>query len=456
MTIRFQTVSAGETWSVFGRFRTSRTITVALFDGQSGAAIPLSSTATAEIAATGIYVADSSQIVTDPVALTIIAWQMTDTVSGRTDEGVIAVGGSVDNIDAAISSRNAVVPMDAATSLAEHDNTQAGIGANLAAIAGLEDLSSADVQAAMTAQGYTAARAPLLDNLDAAITSRATQASVDAIQNNTRFAGIVNEITKLPVAGTTTYRWFGRLFDATGNPEDPDALTMNIRIEDAAGGIVQATVAMTRTGVGLYQFDYLVNFSDPERQLNVFFEYDEAAVSFQHVRTTLVSEFESKLDIIQTAVVTSIPNQITALNDVSIVDVQTALTNQGYTAARALLLDNLDALISSRAVPGDAMTLTGAANTAIQALILSDATPFAGADIAAILLATQNLASFIEGGREIDFVGSDVLGWQRIERNIAGIEIRRYNLFDELDARINETVSSFIGRQGMISRETII
>ena len=38
---------------------------------------------------------------------------------------------------------------------------------------------------------------------------------------------------------------------------------------------------------------------------------------------------------------------IGALNDLSIADVQTALTNQGYTAARALLIDNLDAAITT-------------------------------------------------------------------------------------------------------------
>lgn len=45
--------------------------------------------------------------------------------------------------------------------------------------------------------------------------------------------------------------------------------------------------------------------------------------------------------------VDSLFDSLTALNDVSIADVQMALTNQGYTAARALLLDNLDAAISS-------------------------------------------------------------------------------------------------------------
>ncbi|MFC1910460.1 hypothetical protein ACFLXC_04130 [Chloroflexota bacterium] len=51
------------------------------------------------------------------------------------------------------------------------------------------------------------------------------------------------------------------------------------------------------------------------------------------------------------------------------------------TAARAALIDNLDAAISSRSAPGDEMALTAATLLAIQALILADATPFNGADI---------------------------------------------------------------------------
>jgi hypothetical protein len=56
----------------------------------------------------------------------------------------------------------------------------------------------------------------------------------------------------------------------------------------------------------------------------------------------------SRLDNIDADVATNIPALIAALNDLSIADVQTALTNQGYTAARAPNLDNLDALVSSR------------------------------------------------------------------------------------------------------------
>jgi len=56
-----------------------------------------------------------------------------------------------------------------------------------------------------------------------------------------------------------------------------------------------------------------------------------------------------------------------------------------YTAVRAVLLDNLDVLVSSRAVPGDAMALTAAERLLVQALVLNDATPFAGALIDAAI-----------------------------------------------------------------------
>ena len=47
----------------------------------------------------------------------------------------------------------------------------AAISSVITAIAALNDLSQADVQSAMTAQGYTTVRAALLDNLDAAVSA---------------------------------------------------------------------------------------------------------------------------------------------------------------------------------------------------------------------------------------------------------------------------------------------
>lgn len=55
----------------------------------------------------------------------------------------------------------------------------------------------------------------------------------------------------------------------------------------------------------------------------------------------------SKLQAIEGDTDTTIPDLITGLQDLSIADVQTALSNQGYTIVRSDLLDNLDATISS-------------------------------------------------------------------------------------------------------------
>jgi hypothetical protein len=57
----------------------------------------------------------------------------------------------------------------------------------------------------------------------------------------------------------------------------------------------------------------------------------------------------------------------------------------------------LDAAVSSRAVPGDQMSLTPAVLLAIQALILSDTTPFPGADIALIKTQTDKIPT-LQGG----------------------------------------------------------
>lgn len=142
-----------------------------------------------------------------------------------------------------------------------------------------------DVQAGLTAQGYTAARAPNLDALDANVSTRATQAQI--LSDATPFAGA------------------------------------NI-------ALIQAKTTNLPT--------------DPA---------DESNQLAQHTATQAA---------------------IAALNNLSQAGVQSAMTAQGYTAARAPNLDNLDAAVSTRAT---------------QAQILSDATPFAGADVALIKTAAQ-------------------------------------------------------------------
>lgn len=55
-----------------------------------------------------------------------------------------------------------------------------------------------------------------------------------------------------------------------------------------------------------------------------------------------------------------------SLNASALSHIGTALTNQGYTAARAAKLDELDTAISSRAKAGDAMSLNASAMTHVQ------------------------------------------------------------------------------------------
>lgn len=165
----------------------------------------------------------------------------------------------------------------------------------------------------------SATRATNLDFLDAAMTSRASQTSVDAIQNNTRFVGVVPSVLVLPTSGSKSYKFYATLFDTAGSPEDPDTNLLNYRIETTGGSIIVATTAMTRTGVGQYETAYSVSSADPERALVVFFEYTENSVSFRQSRVTEVQEFESKLDTLLTRL----------------------------SAPRAANLDNLDSPIST-------------------------------------------------------------------------------------------------------------
>lgn len=64
----------------------------------------------------------------------------------------------------------------------------------------------------------------------------------------------------------------------------------------------------------------------------------------------------------------------------------------------------------------------------------------------------DDMFQFLQGGREIDFT-TDVSGWERVERDIAGTEIRRYNLYDEDGNRAAGTVAAFIANNHMIAKE---
>ena len=218
----------------------------------------------------------------------------------------------------------------------------------------------------------TTGRANNLDNLDTTVSSRATQSSVDAVQNNTSFVGQVPSPLLLPESGSKDYVIYARLFNDAGHPTDPTSNLLNLRIATPDGTVIVPTTAMTKTGTGQYSFLYVVNATDTQQPLVVFFEYTVNSVSFQQIRTTEVQEFESKLDILvsrltatrannldnldttissrstQTSV-DSIKSDTSGVSGIAAVKTDTANLNTKLTLVRAGNLDNLDAAVSSRA-----------------------------------------------------------------------------------------------------------
>ena len=123
------------------------------------------------------------------------------TSANMPQSGELKVGQYVDELDSSISSREAEADAAtrAGTNQTEHDATQAQIAA-------LENLSQADVQAAMTAQGYTTGRAPNLDNADVATSSREAEAdaATRAGTNQTEHDATQAQIAALPTPPTAS------------------------------------------------------------------------------------------------------------------------------------------------------------------------------------------------------------------------------------------------------------
>jgi hypothetical protein len=345
-----------------------------------------------------------------------------DTASLNDTKITTSRANALDNLDATISSREAETDAAsrASTNQTEHDATQTAIG-------NLNDLSSLDIQSALTAQGYTPPRAAALDLLDAAVSTRATQASVnvidgivddiledtgttipaqisalndptaleiadavwdeprtghaiigtfgefidasissrasqtsvDNIQNNTNFQATIPDQVERPTSGTVTITIFARLFDNLGVPKDPDLNTMNITIQDQGGGGIIPLTAMTRTGVGRFEYDYVVTTSSPLGQQVIFFDYDESAVGVQQIRTLTMAETANTLDQIalDAADIKAQTDQILFDGNSyvrSVAEIVNDKTDYTLTAAdkQAIVDGGLNEVISDYTVPG--------------------------------------------------------------------------------------------------------
>jgi len=252
----------------------------------------------------------------------VVPLQTPGTTARLPGPGVISVGKWVDHLDANVSTRatqaqilSDATPFQGARIDAAISSraTQAQILSDATPFPGARvdaAISSravpGDVQAGLTAQGYTAARAIKLDDLDAAVSSRATQAQI--LSDATPFQG-------------------ARIDAAISSRAVPG---------DVQSGLTAQGYTVARAG-NLDNLDAAVTTRATPADV-------PAGMTTQGYTTGRAP----KLDALDANVSTrAVPADVTA-----------GLTAQGYTTIRAPKLDNLDAAISSRSAPGAQMALT--------------------------------------------------------------------------------------------------
>ena len=156
------------------------------------------------------------------------------------------------NLDATISSRTK--PSDTQARVTLVDTTTIN-----------SDMRGTDNAA--LASNYTATRAGYLDNLS--VGAVATQASVNAIQNNTRTVIVVPDVIERPDSGNETYLAHLYLYDETGNMEAPDSAP-TVALANSAGtdrsGRLGSTTG-TLVATGHYKWVYTNTSTDTLEQL---------------------------------------------------------------------------------------------------------------------------------------------------------------------------------------------
>lgn len=317
--------------------------------------------------------------------------------------------GLLDNLDTTISSR-------ATQALATQIDNKIG-APNDNDIA--TDIANAQAGINTTNSRLSVSRAGNLDNLDVLVSTRASQTSIDNIQNNTAFSSTLPPTIIIPEAGTETLRVFASVFNTSGQPVDPDTNELSLTITNGGGAVIVPTELMTRQGVGVYYYDLVVDFEDDDGQYIFTFDYEIATQAFQQLRTTTYSatandialllsritqpraenldnldvvlssrSSQSSLDALSTKVGT--PVNSTVSNDIASVKTDTANLESKITPTRASNLDNLDATISSRQSTADADSK--------QASLLSEHSD-TQTDIASVKSDTSGLRADVTSGR---------------------------------------------------------
>jgi len=331
--------------------------------------------------------------------------------------------------------------------VAEHDQTQADLVAQTTALQGV----GGPTLVALAGGGFVSGT----DGLQAARVARdLIQTDIDNFENITRFKVSI-PILERPEVGTTLHEIYFNLKDDQGLPVNADAgvTVQATSFGGAAGdrdGRLSAT-SMINLGPGRYLVTFSVAASDVLEGLHFFLSWAEGGNTNNVDKSTHVVDsnevgylaadrsrdnqvaletaaVDGRLPVgpadeaLQQAAHTATQALVTSLENLSSADIQSALTAQGYTAARAPNLDNLNAPVSG--VPAATAVLlndvsTGDVQTAAQAALTAQGYTSARA------LLLDNLDELVSAAKTLTLaerqaIASEILGTDQNSNNTTG------------------------------------
>ena len=127
-------------------------------------------------------------------------------------------------------------------------------------------------------------------------------AQIGTIQNNVFFSTTVLPSYERPASGSSIIKIIAQVFDATGNPEDPDSNELKIKLDGSVTGNLISQTLMTRDAQGVYSYLYTILSTDNLENWEFEFYYKEATVDKYHYRNSRLQDFSDDLDDIRTKV----------------------------------------------------------------------------------------------------------------------------------------------------------
>jgi hypothetical protein len=118
-------------------------------------------------------------------------------------------------------------------------------------------------------------------------------ASIQSVQNNTKFVAVIPPQIEIPDSGTNRVQVPIRIFNTQGDLEDPDTQQVQVSAKNEAGldrsnyivGFTSGPVDATRTSKGVYVIDLDIPDSAGAEQLILEFDYVENSIPLNYPRT---------------------------------------------------------------------------------------------------------------------------------------------------------------------------